>query len=269
MSIYKLIILDNNTWMYLDMAYQAMTILETAGDRGVLIAYSDIRDGDKCIFFGTKYGQYPLPVGSIVTNFDNDTLLFSIISDNILQTCEVWDYSIENIELMRAKVPDGVYKHFVMGYTPILDYGVGYNEPDKVFDVLLVGSLSNRREIIMRALDNAGLHTKVIYRCVGEERAELIKQSRLCISMYSGDNRHCISASRMTPILCNNGLIVTEICSNPDQEAFWSKYTISVTFEDVCETVYKLLRMTPEARKQLADGFYAEFIKTQPRLIDA
>lgn len=265
---YKLIIIDNNIWMYTDMAHQICTQLSEQG-HVVEICHYEIGENTntiRYIFLGTAYAKLYIPPKSIVTNFDNDTHLFTILTPSLIQTCTVWDYSQENIDLIRKYYPNSDCYLFQMGYSPLLDHKVMYTEEDKDIDVLLLGSETKRRMNVLNLLKRSGYNVVTKYNKIGIERAELIRRSKICISIYSNDHTHCTSASRFTPILCNNGFIVTENCSNKEMNDYWSKYTISIEYDEIYDTVVTYLKQ-PEKRKELADKYYQDFKQTRSKVL--
>lgn len=264
---YKLIIIDKNIWMYTDMAHQTMTKLTEEGHTSDIVDYEigENTDSVKYVFFGTGYNAVKVPHGSIVTNFDNDTLVFSILTPEIIETCTIWDYSKENICLIKEKYPNADCHFFEMGYSPHLDHGLSYNECEKDIDVLFLGGKTNKRQKILNEISQAGYNVMSIYRKNGPERADFFRRAKIIISIYSSEHTHCISASRFTPALCNNGFIITENCSNSEQNERWSQYTVSVEYEKLVSTVLEYLEQ-PEKRKELADDFYVKFKLTRPRV---
>lgn len=266
---YKLIIVDNNAWMYTDMASQIITQLSEAGNTADMsTVVSQNSDEVTHIFLGTAYGRSgQVPPGSIVTNFDNDTHLFNILTPAIIQTCTIWDYSQENLDLIRKNYPQADCHLFEMGYSPLLDHSLTYEESEKDIDVLLLGIETERRSNILNCLREDGYNVMTAYRKIGAERAELLRRTKIAVSIYGQDHTHCISASRFTPILCNNGFIITENCSNKEKNDRWSQYTVSVDYDQVYNTIVEYLGK-PEKRKEMADRFYREFRQTRSKVAD-
>lgn len=266
---YKLIIVDNNTWMYTDMALQIITQLSEAGhtaEMSTIVSHNS--DDVTHVFLGTAYNRIvQVPPGSIVTNFDNDTHLFNILTPTIIQTCTIWDYSQENLDLIRQRYPEAVCHLFEMGYSPLLDHHLTYEESQKDIDVLLLGVETERRSKILNRLREDGYNVVAAYRKIGAERVELLRRTKIAVSIYGYDHTHCISASRFTPILCNNGFIVTENCSNKEKNHRWSQYTVSVDYDQVYDTIVEYLGK-PEKRREMADKFYQEFKQTRSKVID-
>lgn len=263
---FKLIIIDNNPWMYEDMALQVKSMVESYGNSAEIVPYEygQNNTNTQYVFFGTNYSRVEVPINSILTNFDDHRIVFKILTDKLLTTCRVWDYSLENIRQIRQKVPSIDCRLFEMGYSPLLDYNCGYNEKDKEIDVLFIGSINSRRQCITDVLAK-NYNVKYVYCKSGKERADLIKKSRICISIYSSEMRNCISASRFTPILSNNGFIITETCTDKYQNDRWNPFVVDIEYEKLVETIGYYLQ-NPEKRKQHADRAYQLFKTHLPRV---
>jgi hypothetical protein len=266
---YKIMIVDGNAWMYLDMAYQMVTMLENNGFKAEVVSYDHTAlntNQQTCVFLGTRYRDITIPSGSIVSNFDNDTLLFDIIPEYVFRTCTIWDYSAENIDFIHRRYPETRCFLFQMGYTQLLRLVDGYDEDKKDIDVLLIGAETDRRNKIMNQLSDLGVQVLTVYRKIGTERAELIERSKITISVYGSEHRHCISASRFVPILSNNGFIIAEKCSNKQQESYWSDFMITTKYDDLVSMVLYYLER-PELRFDRANHFCSLFRRTSPSIL--
>lgn len=266
---FKLIIIDRNYWMYIDMAKQMIYMLQKLGHTAEMSQYQEIQENSDAltyIFLGTQYGHnYYIPNKSIVTNFDNYSVLQNLLTDDIINNCTLWDYCQENINIISDKYKNSSCHLFEMGYTPSLDHNTAYIESDKDIDVLFLGNIMPRRQYILQPLTDMGINVICDYGKTGIERASLIYRSKICASIYNNEVTHPISSSRLTPLLCNNAFVITENCSNKIMNDKWSQYTISVNYKDLHETILDYLGK-PAIRKELADGFYKSFKKTQPEI---
>ena len=267
---YKLVILDNNYWMYIDMAIQVKYMLELKNSKAAIVPYSIDAvntENERYVFFGTRYPSYYIPPGSIVTNFDNTTVLFLIITENIINTCEIWNYSNVGISAIYAKYPSSKCKLLELGYTPEHDYSISHIEENKDIDVLLLGDLTTRRQLIVESLKNMGFSVAVVYTKNGFERADLVRRSKVCISVYTSDLCDCIASSRFSTILASGGFIITEECTDEYQNDKWSKLTITVQYNKLVETVAHWIRQ-PEERIACAEKFTEKFRSVLPQVVD-
>lgn len=257
---YKAIIMDRSPWMYLDMALQAKTILEKDGNEYELVNRIEENDGCRYIFFGTAYPTIQIPKNSIITNFDDFRVFNTIISKEMIETCELWDYSSLNIENATKIFQGASCKLFEMGYTPLLDFHLPPEK--KTIDILLIGLENSRRQVILDVLRKK-YNVVCCYYKNGKERAELINKSKICISIYTSEMKKCISASRFTPILCSGGFIITETCDDEYQNERWSQFTIPVLYGKLIETV-DCYYNRPNERERFANRAYSLFKSTEP-----
>ncbi len=217
------------------------------------------------IYIGTRIREFNIPPGSIVTNFDHYKFLYKVLTPEMINTCTIWDYSQENIDLLKHDYPDAKCCLFEMGYSPILDYHCGYEETDKDIDVLFLGGISDRRRAILDTIRERNCRIITGYTMFGPKRAELLKRAKIVLSIYSHNWRHAISASRLTPSLCCNAFIIAEKCTNEHQENRWAQYVKSVDCDQIADTVVEYLNK-PQERKLFADGAYEAFKQTRVRI---
>lgn len=261
---YKLIIIDRNYWMYIDIAIQIKTMLIKNGDIADIIdyEYGDNNYMNRYIFLGTLHkNNVKIPPNSIITNFDNHKLLFDIITDEYINNCEIWDYCEYNIKLIYKKNPNARCFHIQMGYSPLIDYNCLYIENNKDIDILFLGNVSERRNFILNKLRSNGYNICVVYHKTSKDMSEFIKRSKICISIYSSEDKYTISSIRFSPILCNNGFIISEISTCQKQNEYWSDYIIAKEYNELCDTVEYYINK-PEERKKIADECYEKFKQT-------
>jgi hypothetical protein len=266
---FNIVIIDNNKWMYVDMSLQIKTMVEFFGNNTAsLVEYNIDLENTKestMVFLGTQYINHKIPVGSIVTNFDNFLILRKIISPFLANNHEIWDYSKKNIDILKDENPKSYCSLFEFGYSKFLDFNIGYNEQDKDIDVLFLGNISERRSHVIDSLKRKGYVITVLYRKIGQDRSTYIKRAKICLSLYSSDVRVGVLASRMTPLLCNNSFVVAENCSDKYQNDRWGTYTKSVDYDSIVDTIVEYLKK-PSDRKKFADKSYNLFKTTTPTL---
>jgi hypothetical protein len=263
---YKLVVVDSNPLMYVDMAHQVQTML---GDEAQIINYENNlanSENVRHIFFGTDYPRVKIPPGSVLTNFDNHEVVFQILTPELLRTCEVWDYSRTNIRLIHQLYPTVDAKFIDLGYSPLLDFDTGYDESEKDIDILFMGNILPRRETLLKEIQDKGVVLEMHYNKYGRERADLVRRSRICISIYNNHVTECVSSSRFAPILSNNGFIIAETCSNSSHEEKWSQFIVSVPYTHIVQTAMEYLKL-PDIRKEMADKFYNRFKSTPPLVV--
>jgi hypothetical protein len=265
--LYKLVILDNNEWMYLDMAYQFIPMFERMGHCAEIVQYENGKNTSEIryMFLGTNYRYYTIPTNSIVSNFDSIAHMFEILTEDIIRRCEIWDYSEKNIRLIKEMYPESICHFVELGYSELLDFGIKNKEDDKDIDVLMLGVETPRRMNILDNLRRRGLNVLVVYRKTGKERADLIGRTKVVISIYGHeDDTEYISSSRFAPVLSNGGFIIAENCSDYVQNTKWSEFMISVGYDEIVGTVHKYI-IAPCKRILLREEFYNRFKCNRPK----
>ncbi|WP_181139042.1 glycosyltransferase [Streptomyces sp. Ru72] len=163
---------------------------------------------------------YPvdIPEDSILYNLEQVYRGSPWVGDDLLSLFRkytVWDYSARNIlELQRMGV-DGTY-HVPIGHVPELERIKPAVQED--IDVLLVGSLNERRLELIRQLSSTGLNAVARFGVYGEERDELIARAKIVLNLHFHQAR-VFEIVRVSYLLANGRFVVSERGSNPDEEA--------------------------------------------------
>ncbi|MCG8604179.1 hypothetical protein MJD09_04155 [bacterium] len=103
----------------------------------------------------------------------------SIINTLKSDSCVVWDFSQENIDLLARKGIKAVLKP--IGFHPKMH--ILRNRKHKDVDILFYGSKNERRLKILREL-NKKFRLKVLFGVYGEERNQWISRSKIILSIY-------------------------------------------------------------------------------------
>src|SRR3569833_2235413 len=124
----------------------------------------------------------PIPADSILYNLEQ--LIGNPISPsyiNLLRQYVVWDFSKENVtELKRVGItPQGILP---IGYFDGLRR-IQLDET-KDIDVLFIGSLNPRRQLVLNQLRDAGLRTLHLFDKYGSERDAYIARSMLLMNIH-------------------------------------------------------------------------------------
>lgn len=265
---YRLYIVDNQPWMYVDMLYCIIDLLGPSNcDYSANIDFLDLNyigiyllnltKGIRNIYIGTGYKNIGVPDGSIITNFDIETSELNYISHTLLHTCEVWDFNQINIDLYKSIYPEGIYRFLKLGYSPMLEISQ-HLTIEKSIDVLFLGGQTPRRSKILWQLEQKGLVIRSVYRKNGLERNELYRKSKIFLNIYSSDYRKWISSTRLTPALSNSCFIVTEECANKEENDIWSQYTISVNYHHIVDTILHYIKH-PESISTFVNDMYPRF----------
>ena len=100
--------------------------------------------------------------------------------DRLRRARLIWDYSSQNIAFLKSHGFDNV-RHVPVGYHPALQRIPPQAEKD--IDVLLYGSINERRRHVMRQLRER-CRVEMAFRVYGEQRDELIARSKIVLNVH-------------------------------------------------------------------------------------
>jgi len=134
-----------------------------------------------------------------------------LIVSRIKDADEVWDYDLDNIEILKEHGINAKYKPFV--YSETLKRIENKAEPD--IDVFFYGTLTPHRYKILDFLTNLGLvgyNTVWSYGLYKEKLDEFISRSKIILDLQSSDieDDHIQKQSRIFYSLINNKCVVSE-----------------------------------------------------------
>ncbi len=122
----------------------------------------------------------------------------------LLRQHEVWDYSANNIALLREQGIDA--KHCQIGYAACLTR-IAPAEED--IDVLFYGSMTPRREAIWKTITDTGLNCKHLFDVYGDERDHWIGRSKIILNMHAYDTSP-FEIVRVSYLLANKRFVLSE-----------------------------------------------------------
>lgn len=97
-------------------------------------------------------------------------------------TCEIWDYSRRNIEILRAAGFTAPVQLVPIGMVPGL---VRIPKPEvQDIDVLFYGSVNPRRAVVLQTLEAAGLAVRAVFGVYGPERDALIARAKVVLNLH-------------------------------------------------------------------------------------
>jgi hypothetical protein len=157
-----------------------------------------------------------LPPGTIVYNLEQISESSSWCSATylqLLQNCQVWDYSARNIaSLARLGVTVKV-EHVPVGYVPELTRIAASAVED--IDVLFYGSMNERRNNVISHLRQAGLNAHAVFGVYGPARDALIARAKVVLNMHYY-KANIFELVRVSYLLANRKAVVAEC--NPGTE---------------------------------------------------
>ena len=172
----------------------------------------------------------------------------------------VWDYSVANIA---ALARHGVAaRHVPIGYVPQLTRIAPAAQQD--IDVLFVGSLVERRVAVLQALHDAGAHVVPVFGLYGQARDVLYARSKIILNLHLYDAK-VFEIVRVSYLLANRCLVVSERGSDPDGEAPFAGGVAFAEYPALADTCLRLLA-DPAARARTAQRGFE--IISQQREVD-
>lgn len=183
------------------------------------------------------------PEGSIIIDFDNDIPFI----DFMIKKCTIWSItSLDNIAKDKLYKP----KLFIPGYIKNT-----YNDTPRPNNrnILFLGPISVRKIDISKLLMTK-CNCTIEFDYIGD-----IDYSKYNCAIFLYPNDEDISNSPGKPVieaLQNSCFVLSEQCSDPDQQNYWSQICYSFKFEELVELVTKVLD-----DNDISNQFYEHFKK--------
>ena len=199
-----------------------------------------------------------LPANCIVYNTEQIESGSSFDSSGyrgLLRRYVVWDYSARNVERLAPLLGHRRVYHVPVGYVPELTR-IERREPQDI-DVLFYGSLNERRQRVIAALEAAGARVHCAFGVNGAERDGLIARSRLVLNMHYFPT-NISEIIRVSYLLANRTAVVSERAPGTEIVPELSDAMAFATYERIVETCMSLLRDDP-ARRALAERAFDRF----------
>jgi hypothetical protein len=168
----------------------------------------------------------------------------------LLRSYPVWDYSYRNIEELKKLGVDNV-THCGIGYEPEL---TRINQSEEDIDILLYGSLNDRRKNILEELKRSGLNVMGLFGAYGEERDNYIARSKIILNIHYYQAR-VFEIVRISYLLANKKFVVSESGQDSDLEKPFAGGIVFSTYTQLAETCIEYLQKE-HARKKISErGF--------------
>ncbi len=192
--------------------------------------------GTRPIYFGLPLGAPP--PGAILYNGEQvspQSIWAARRLDLTYKNHDIWDYSPVNAERYaqyRLPKPSVVRP----GYCPLLERR--FPKVAKTHDVVFFGSSNERRERVLRDLQQLGLSVlRVPFGLYGEERDAVLAQAKLCINIHFYDSA-IFESVRCSYLIHNRMPVLSEI----DVENTYRKWGVAhAKYEDLARVAKDLL----------------------------
>jgi hypothetical protein len=175
----------------------------------------------------------------------------------LLRRFPVWDYSEGNIaELARMGIRA---EHCGIGYMPELTRMVPVPED---IDVLFVGSVNERRIVVLKQLATQGVNVEARFNVYGAERDAFVARSKIILNVHFYEAR-LFEIVRVSYLLANRKCVVSETGADTAFEKRFEPGIAFAPYDKLAETCVRLLQ-NPAVRRELAEAGF-ERIKALPQ----
>jgi hypothetical protein len=140
----------------------------------------------------------------------------------------VWDYAQRNIDALAAKGIGGV-RLLPIGYVPELSR---IAPADEDIDVLLVGSLNERRMQLVNAIRRKGLRVDAVFGSYGPERDRLYARARIVLNAHFYESK-VLELVRVSYLLANRRFVVSERGADPAVESEFADGILFADYDDI------------------------------------
>ena len=158
----------------------------------------------------------------------------------------VWDYSERNIAALAALGIRGV-RHVPIGYVAALTRIADTTED---IDVLFIGSLNERRLLVLEALRLRGLRVETVFGVYGAARDALVARARIVLNIHFYKAR-VFEVVRVSYLLANRRFVVSEYGADLDEEGAFSEGVAFAEYDELVDICVHYLER-PALRQQIA-----------------
>lgn len=200
-----------------------------------------------------QLGLLDIPKNLILFNLEQIQLDSPWMSQSylsILRSYPVWDYSYRNIQELKK-----------LGINNVTHCGIGYEteltkipQSEEDIDVLLYGSLNDRRMEILKELRNNDLNVMGLFGVYGEERDKYIARSKVILNIHYYEAR-VFEIVRVSYLLANKKFVISELGHDNNLEKPFAEGMVFSTYKEIVEKCIKYLK-EEDLRKEIAEkGF--------------
>lgn len=165
---------------------------------------------------------------------------------------EVWDYSLENIRVWR-EAGVGV-KHCPVGYVPGLTRIEASAGSSDEIEVLFVGSMNPRREVVLRELEELGVKVRWLFGVYGKERDAFIARSKLILNIHFYDSK-VFEIVRCSYLFANKKFIISEAGNDRTLEDLYVRGAVFGRHGDLARLCVEYLGKDRERAEIAQRGF--------------
>jgi SAM-dependent methyltransferase len=200
-----------------------------------------------------------LPPQCILFNLEQLSQRNELFRDRLVALdgrCELWDYSLRNIQILREAGLKQAVKHVPIGYVPQMTRIPAAAEQD--IDVLFYGSLNSRRDAVLTELKDLGLNVIHVFGLYGAERDALIARAKVVLTLHFYDT-NIFEIVRVSYLLANRKAVVAECGTDTEIDPDMRDAVLAVPYTGLARACLALVR-DPQARTRLEEGGFNRMV---------
>jgi len=177
---------------------------------------------------------------------------------NILRNYEIWDFSQINLKRINELYNLKIKLYLPLGYTSKLE--TINKTAKKEIDILFVGSLSQRRKLLLQKIADLGIKVRYLFGVYGQKRDEIISKTKLMLNIHYHD-QGSLEHVRIFYYLINQKPVLSESSDILDENIDWSNAISLTSYDNLPYKALALLQNEKELTNFANNGY--TFIKKQ------
>ena len=157
----------------------------------------------------------------------------------LAKRCEVWDYSLRNIEILYQHGFPALLRHVPIGSVPSLARIAPAPEQD--IDVLFYGSMNPRRAQVIEELKRAGLNVRAAFGVYGSARDALIARAKVVLNLHFYDTS-IFEMVRVSYLWINRKAVVAECNQATELEGGLEGAACFVPYDQLVKACQELVK---------------------------
>lgn len=174
---------------------------------------------------------------------------------------QVWEYSSLNVKLLHAKGLTNVF-HVPIAYSKCLTKSSSVS-CKKDIDVLFIGSINQRRKLLLEKLQAHGLTVEIRDGGLwGDERTTLLQRAKIHLNIHYHDGAGTVlEMARLSVLLANQCFILSETSSDTKLDKHIENGLIFGTYDKLYDQCIKYVSLDAK-RTQIAQKGFTLFSQT-------
>ena len=202
-----------------------------------------------------------LPSNSIIYNLEQiytDSPWLKAGYIDYLYQYPIWDYSQANIAQLKQLGIDNV-QYLPVGYVSQMNR-ISLNR-DQDIDILFYGSINQRRQKIIEALEEKGAKVEALFGVYNQERDDYIARAKIVLNMHFYDAQ-VFEVVRVSYLLANQVFVISEKGCDGEDEQYFAEGLVFTDYNKLVDTCLDYLTKNKQREKIAKQGF--KLIKNRP-----